>query len=106
MSNLCVVSFEAFLLIGLLSMANNGPNRNGSQFFITLKAAPFLDGKHVVFGEVVEPSIVVEEGLGSANDGGGMKVVDRVLDLVEVDPKNHLPNDSSRVVIQRCGEIM
>jgi peptidylprolyl isomerase len=106
MSNLYVVSFEPFLLIGLLSMANNGPNRNGSQFFITLKAAPFLDGKHVVFGEVVEPSIVVEEGLGSANDGGGMKVVDRVLDLVEVDPKNHLQNDSSRVVIQRCGEIM
>jgi cyclophilin family peptidyl-prolyl cis-trans isomerase len=64
---------------GALAMANAGPNTNGSQFFIvTADAAPWLDGKHTVFGKVTEGEDVLER-LNNVQTGGADRPVTPVL---------------------------
>ncbi|MFM1841533.1 MAG: peptidyl-prolyl cis-trans isomerase [Cyanobacteriota bacterium] len=69
---------------GLLSMANAGPNTNGSQFFLTFVPCPWLDGKHVVFGEVVEGGELLKTLEANGSQSGGTK---------------------KAIVISDCGEI-
>ncbi|KAG6430260.1 hypothetical protein SASPL_108323 [Salvia splendens] len=70
---------------GLLSMANSGKNTNGSQFFITTAITSWLDGKHVVFGEVVDGYDVVKKMEKVGSDAG---------------------TPSSTVLIEDCGQIV
>ena len=72
---------------GALAMANAGPNTNGSQFFVvTTEEAPWLDGKHTVFGEVTDGMDAVDAIEGTQTGGGDRPTTPQVIERVELDP--------------------
>ncbi len=73
---------------GVLSMANAGPNTNGSQFFLCFTATPWLDGKHAVFGAVTDGFEVLKK-LEAVGTNSGKTLEDVSFDIIVVSKNDH-----------------
>ncbi len=78
----------------LLAMANAGPRTNGSQFFITTVPTPWLNGKHTIFGEVIEGADVVDRISQVGTRAGDRPVTDVVLESVTVTRSGDTPESA------------
>ena len=73
---------------GLLAMANAGPNTNGSQFFVTVAATPWLTGKHTIFGEITEGMDVVDAIATTSTGAQDKPTEDVIIERIEVDQES------------------
>jgi peptidyl-prolyl cis-trans isomerase A (cyclophilin A) len=69
---------------GLLAMANAGPGTNGSQFFVTVAATPWLDGRHTIFGEVTDGYDVVEAIAGVETGAQDRPIEDVTIERIDI----------------------